>query len=430
MSKVLDIALKDIRRSMRSAIGLVFMFGLPLMVTALFYFMFGSSAREGEFNLPRTKVVIANLDRDAPRLEANAKNLPGGIRATTMSDLVVKVLQNKDLNDLLEVQVVPDADSARHAVDSQQAQVAIIIPAGFSRRFSDPYEQAEIQFYQDPTLVLGPGIVRSILAQFMDGLSGVKIVVDLALDQLEPNEYNRIGGIVEQYMADSPDQSKDLAASLLEEHRAKKPTQNTNSLVRIIGPIMGGMMVFFGFYTGTSSAESLLREEEEGTLPRLFTTPTSQATILSGSFLAVFLTVFVQIVVMLIAGRLIFGIEWGSVYSVILVAPGIVAAAASLGIFINSWLKDTKQGGVIFGGVLTLTGMLGMMRVFGFSAGGSSGLFNAITLLVPQGWAVRGLLLLFEGVTGSALLLNTLVLLGWSIVFFGVGVWRFNQRYR
>ncbi len=33
-------------------------------------------------------------------------------------------------------------------------------------------------------------------------------------------------------------------------------------------------MIFYAFFTGTSTAQSILKEEEERTLPRLFTTPT------------------------------------------------------------------------------------------------------------------------------------------------------------
>ena len=50
---------------------------------------------------------------------------------------------------------------------------------------------------------------------------------------------------------------------------------------------MGGMTIFYAFFTGTSTAQTILREDEDGTLPRLFTTPTSQATVLGGKFLAV-----------------------------------------------------------------------------------------------------------------------------------------------
>ena len=132
-------------------------------------------------------------------------------------------------------------------------------------------------------------------------------------------------------------------------HRWIQSTETTNVLLRIVSPIMAGMMVFYAFYTGTSTAQSILKEEEDRTLPRLFTTPTSQATILTGKFLAVFMTVLVQIIVLIIASKLIFGIRWGDVVLVALVTAGIVFSASSFGIFVNSLLKSTRQGGAIFG---------------------------------------------------------------------------------
>ena len=153
------------------------------------------------------------------------------------------------------------------------------------------------------------------------------------------------------------------------------------------------------------------------------------AVILSGKFLAVFLTVVVQIVVLLIAARLVFRIEWGEFPSVALTAAGLVLTAASSGIFINSLLKNTRQGGAIFGGVLTLTGMIGMISIFAQGSPAAQQLGNTVSLLVPQGWAVRGLVQAMNGQPVTDVLLTTLVMLAWSAVFFTVGVWRFNRRY-
>ncbi len=157
------------------------------------------------------------------------------------------------------------------------------------------------------------------------------------------------GQVVDEYLhislAESDDPEKDLLdvrspSSAPVDHSA----ETSNLLVRIIGPIMAGMMVFYAFYTGTSTAQSILKEEEERTLPRLFTTPTSQATILTGKFLAVFVTVLVQIIVLIIVSHLIFGISWGEFGPVALVAAGTIFSASSFGIFVNSFLKDHQAG--------------------------------------------------------------------------------------
>jgi ABC-type transport system involved in multi-copper enzyme maturation permease subunit len=54
---------------------------------------------------------------------------------------------------------------------------------------------------------------------------------------------------------------------------------------------------------------------------------------------------------------------------------------------------------------------------------------NSVSLLVPQGWAVRGLMQSMNGDPITGLVVNTLILLGWSVAFFIIGVWRFNKRY-
>jgi hypothetical protein len=50
-------------------------------------------------------------------------------------------------------------------------------------------------------------------------------------------------------------------------------------------------------------------------------------------------------------------------------------------------------------------------------------------LLVPQGWAIRGILRLLDGMVATPLLLNSLVMPDWSATFFIIDVWRFNKRY-
>lgn len=432
--KAFDIAIKDMTRSFRSVFAVVFMFGVPLLVTGMFYFMFGNLASNGGFTLPKTQVVIANLDEGGPKFQVNPKNIPGGKKAETMGDLIVSILQSEDLADLIEVTFAPSAEAAHTAVDSQTAQVAIIIPPDFSHQFADVDGKAVIEFYQDPTLTIGPAIMRSILNRFMDGMAGVKIAVNVFLDEADPSQYALAGQVVQQYLYISLAENDDSAKELLDVRAPsngpdKEAVETQNLMLNIIGPIMGGMMVFYAFFTGTSTAQSILKEEEERTLPRLFTTPTSQATILTGKLLSVFMTVSTQVIVLIIAARLIFGIQWGGLLSVTLMATGIIITASSFGIFVNSFLKTAKQGGVIFGGVLTVTGMLGMIKIFAMNSAIANKMGDTISLLVPQGWAIRGLIQSMNNQPINDVLITTLIALLWSVLFFVIGVWRFNRRY-
>jgi ABC-2 type transport system permease protein len=433
--KAIDIALKDLTRSFRSAFAVIFMFGVPLLVSGMFYLMFGNMGQNGGFDLPRTKVIIANMDAGGPKFQVNPKNIPGGRQAETMGDLIVNILESDEMTDLIDVTFATDPQAARTSVDSQQAQVAIIIPSDFSKQFADVRKgKAVIEFYQDPTLTIGPAIMRSILNRFLDSMGGVSIALNVFMDEANPSQYALTGQVVQRYLDTSLALSDNLEGELLDVRApvgAKKSPEeeSQNLLLSIVGPIMGGMMIFYAFFTGTSTAQSILKEEEERTLPRLFTTPTRQATILTGKLLSVFMTVCVQVVVLLIAARLIFGIHWGELFPVALSAVGIIFSASSFGIFVNSFLKNTKQAGVLFGGVLTVTGMVGMISIFAMGSPGATRLGDTVSLLVPQGWAIRGLMQSMNGEPVGTVLISALAMLVWSAAFFIIGVLRFNRRY-
>lgn len=425
--KILDIAFKDLTRSFRSVFAVLFMFVIPLLITGMFYLMFGGMKGDsGGFVLPQTRVVIANLDEGDPSLGTVMSQFPADTGIHSMGDMIVTGLQQDTFAALMAVTFVDDAVAARTAVDRQEADVSVIIPADFSARFASLTGQAVLEIYQDPTLTLGPAIVRSILNQFMDGLSSTKIAVYTAMSQTGSNDPAFIGQVVEAFLTASLP-TRDPAALVEVRAPTAQQVEQVPFIKRIIGAIMGGMMVFYAFYTGTATAETLLQEDEMGTLPRLFTTPTSQATILGGKLLAVLLTVIIQLAVLLTLGTLIFKINWGSLGSILLFSLGTVITASTFGVFVNSLMKSTKQGGIVFGGVLTFSGMIGMLPVFTF--GNPSATLQTISLVVPQGWAIHALFQSMQGVATGDLMLTLLVMLAWAVVFFGIGVWRFQKRY-
>jgi ABC-type multidrug transport system permease subunit len=425
--KIFDIAFKDMTRSFRSAFAVIFMFGVPLLMTGMFYLMFGGSGNsEQGFSIPVTKVVIANLDTGGPAFDATKAQFPGGSQAHSLGDIILATLQDKSFSNLMEISLTDSAESARAEVDTQKAGAALIIPADFSQQFSDLNGKATIELYKDPTLTLGPSIVESIMSQFMDNMSGAKVAVDVVTKLAGSTEPALIGQVVSEYMASTP--GGDQRPALLDVKNTTATSQPANSLVTIIAPIMGWLTIFYAFFTGASTAQSILREDEEGTLPRLFTTPTTQATILGGKFLAVGLTVVVQMSVLLLLGHLIFRIAWGALLPVALVTLGTIMAAATFGIFINSLLKSTKQSGLIFGGLLTFLGMIGGLPIF---AAGSPSVdtFVKVSLIEPVGWAVQGLLKVMHGAQVQDILIPFLVLVAWSVAFFIIGVLRFQKRY-
>ena len=126
---------------------------------------------------------------------------------------------------------------------------------------------------------------------------------------------------------------------------------------------------------------------------------------------------------------LIFGIHWGNPVLAGAVAVGLVAVAAGFGLLVTSLLKTRRQGGIVYGGVLTVMGMLGMMRVFTAGVQSASNPISTASLIVPQGWAVRGWQLLLEGGGPAEIALPLAVMLAEGAIFFALGALRFRKRF-
>ncbi len=416
--KTIDIALKDLRRMFLSAFFLAFGLVLPLATAGLFYFAFGGMAGgDGGFDLAPIPVVVANLDHAHESVAAG--------------DILVEVLETS-LPGLIQTSRVDTAALARAAVDSQQAAVAVIIPEGLSAAVIQPTGRASVELYQDPTLTVGPGIVQGIIRQVVDALAGSKIAAEVAAAQVAGHG-GTVDGVTLQNLAMTYGSWSAQAAERPSLIDVRPPAGGSNAgavgTALILGQIMGAMMVFYVFFTGALASESILQEDEEGTLPRLFTTPTPQAAILAGKFLSAFVLLIVQVGVLLAISSAIFGIDWGDPVLAAAMAFALVVVAAGFGVLVTSLLKTRRQGGIIYGGVLTIMGMLGMISVFTGGMQSASSAIATASLLVPQGWAVRGWQLLLTGADASEVAVPVAVMLAEGALFFVLGVLRFRRRF-
>jgi ABC-2 type transport system permease protein len=422
--KTLDIARKDLLRSIRGAFFLFFGFVVPLLMAGIFYLAFGDMAigDDGGFDLPETTVQVVNLDR--------------GTAGFSAGKLLVEILRGEEMAGLLDVRDAADAASARSAVDRQEAGVAIIIPDGFSAAVFDPEGRAAVELYQDPTLVLGPGIVKGIVSQLVDGFAGSKIAVAVAVGQLAEHgsalEPASMEALAREYGVWSATQAggQQGTADALQTRSPGGAAEPSDMRMSIVSGIMAGMIVFYVFFSGAATTQSILQEEEAGTLPRLFTTPTPPAAILGGRIVATLVTLFAQIVILLVISTLVFGIDWGDPVGISGVTLGLLVLAASSGLLVTSLLKDSRQGGIVQGGAMTVLGIVGMIDIFTANVPGTPrGALSIIPLFVPHGWAVRGWTLLLQGGGLIDVLPTVAVMLGLSAIFFLAGLLRFRRRF-
>ncbi len=131
--------------------------------------------------------------------------------------------------------------------------------------------------------------MKGLVSHFMDAFTGVKIAGQVTVQMLEnsgaPSDPSVNAGLVQQYTAwlQSNEHGQGESTSQLSIVSPAGEVQAGNQGAVLIGPIMAGMLVFFVFFMGANGAESIIREQDQGTLARLFTTPARLSAILAGS---------------------------------------------------------------------------------------------------------------------------------------------------
>lgn len=424
--KILAIALNDLTRSFRSAFAIGMMVVAPLALTGLIYFAFGSQAG-GDVSLTAIKVGVVNADAlpaDTP-LDA------------PIGDTIRSMFFDPSVTAWIAAADYADQESARAALDRQDIGVAIIIPPQFTERYLSGAEDAPVLILSDPTLSIGPAVVEDMVRMMVDAVAGGGVAVNTLVERQQANGspvdpeqipawVERYGGWYTAFQRDlfhRPDQSAlVLAAPAAGAETAADP------ISQMMGLTMAGQMIFFAFFTGAYAMTSIVREREEGTLARLFTTPVDRTAILAGKFVAVFATVTLQGLVMIAAGRLAFGIEWGDPAGVALMLVGQVIAASGLGVLLISFLQSTRQEGPVLGGGLTVLGMLGGLFTASIP-GGMPEAFNALANFVPQGWVLKGWRVVLAGQPLSDILTPFIVCVAMGAVMFAAGALIFRRRY-
>ena len=421
--KIFDIAIKDLTRSFRSLFAIGMMFAAPLLVTGLIYLAFGG-ASSGQVDLPETRVVV--VDRDVP---------PDG--TPDMGQALIEMFNDESVSNWIKVATVADEASARQLVAQQEASLAVILPEGFSQALMTGEGNPKILLVQDPTLTIGPMVVKNMIDSLVDGAAGARIALQTDMERRQALSLSSEPAAIQTFIQSYQDWFIDFQRTLYHSPQAaviavapsaagQQDTQ-ANDMGSILSLILAGQMIFFSFYTGAYSMTSILNEQEEGTLARLFTTPTDRTVILAGKFISVILMVFVQALVMLAAGALVFGVQWGQPLNIALAVIAQVVAATGLGVLLISLVRTSSQAGPILGGGLTFLGMLGGLFTVGIPS--MPKVFTLIGLFTPHGWVLKSWRACLAGSPLAEMLTPFLVLLAAGAVMFFIGAVIFRRRF-
>jgi len=186
-----------------------------------------------------------------------------------------------------------------------------------------------------------------------------------------------------------------------------------------------GQMITWVFIPLIGLSGMLAYERQIGTLRRLFTSPTSRAVYLGGTIIGMVLTAMLQMTILVAFSKFVLHVNWGnSVLAIAMMLVSSTLAAAALGTMLGTLVKTESQAS----GLSIMVGMvLAMLGGCWYPLELFPQTVQTVVRVLPTTWTMQGMLdITLRGQGPSGVVLEMLVLFGFALVFFVVGIWRFK----
>ncbi len=398
--RFIELAKKDVLLMLRDRKALMIVVVMPFILTAILGGALGGMFREptsaigGGFNL-----MVANED----------KGEIGGH--------VAEVFQADNLKKLLTPKPVATRDEALAAIDRKEAQVAVIIPADFSERVLKG-EPAAIEVYQHPDSPLRGSIVQSIATAVTDNLSAIQTATTTGVELwvkggfLRPQDLaaaaNALAGQLQAVGAQAGLQQV--------KYEAIEPRKGVSAFQYYAAAMA---VMFCLFATTSSGAKSFLLEREDGTLPRLLTTPTPRWQIVGGKLVGTFMTALIEMVTMIVATALVFRVSWGhSPLALAIMILAVSVSSSGIAVFIAAISKNSKVADLVSMIFIQMSALIGgsMVPLSVLPEGAKK-----VSLFTFNGIANNAFVSIMEGQPLSAIVAPALILVAAGLALALIG---------
>ncbi|MBK7319728.1 ABC transporter permease [Candidatus Villigracilis affinis] len=393
MIRILDIAFKDLLQLSRDFKTFMFLLIMPILFTFLFGYAFGGFG--GNESDSRVPVGYISLDDN------------------WVTDELHDLLDKSEVIRLDE-NIFRSASDLEKLVADGELAAAIIVPDGYGRAV-----------LKDKTIRLtvladtGTQAWTTIEAEILTAASRVDGAVRTAaiMEQFE------LEGVPFDYAFDEmlaawdepPIAIKETSSLVIEEGGENNALAHTSP----------GMMLQFAIAGLLTAAQVIVTERKSRTLQRLLTTATRRIHIVLGHFLAIFLLIFTQFIILIIFGQFALQVNYLRLPSAtLLVAFTAALCISAMGLLIGI-LARTEEQAITFSLVpmFVFSGLGGAWVPLEFT--GKT--FQTIGHISPVAWGMDG----FENIVARGLgfesvLIPCAALAGYAIVFFILAVWRLN----
>ena len=311
-----------------------------------------------------------------------------------------------------------DKENAFMQVEEGKAFAALVINEGFHNSIETGNEVSigQIKVKDDTFLLSLQESVRGIIAKMAGGQRISTVTADFISSQVPSADKEKIKTSAYENFMDS--------------WKFKNPLKTTSTVADTniksgydgMKQSMIGFSVFFSMYTMVFSIGTILSDKRHKTWERMLISPVSMSSILGGTMVVSYLVGLIQMSVLILGGRYLFGIDWGSsLAGIMMIAAVFVFTITSMGLMMSGIVKTEAQLGAVTPVVLTSTSMLGgtmwPLEIV------NNKILLFLAELTPQKWAMQGMVnIASKGMGFEAAVMPSVVLLAMGIIFFTIGV--------
>jgi len=396
MKKIFAIAWKDAIVRFASSSELLFFIILPVVFT----FLLAGGTPSGDED-PRIRLLVVD--------EAN----------TAISEQIINELENSTA-------VVPEVvarEEAQSQFDERRASAVFMIPAGIDIT-SLLSGSAEVELLQQPNNINATVAERAVLTAIRRVGSAISAAQN-AVNQREAKQAFTSDADKQAYFESSLEMAQSIQGNAPERVTVVEAATEDQVEYDPRANSSAGQLITWVFIPLFGISALFAYERQQGTLRRLLTTPSHKATFLLGTISGQVAMALVQMSLLVGFGILVMKLNWGReplALFIILLASAL--AAAAFGTTMGTFIKTEGQASglsIMFGMVFALMGGCWYpLELF------PPAIQNAVKVL-PTTWAMQGMLdLILRGGGLQEILAETGVLLGFAVLFFSVGVWRFR----
>ncbi len=428
---MLNSIIKDLKVNILNGKQMLIIIAMPVVLTVILSFALGGTFSPSGLSKPINVAVVKLYDSEYTNDEMLAELFDTSVMPEQMIDAYKAqmdvlnpeqmffegFLDSQDIKGIMNYSIMSEAE-AEEAINEGNVAAAIIIPENFiSATYLNMFaegEQAEFKIIADVSYSYSGEIVRQVIKAFTDSLSvsfaNKQVFDEIGSEYLSPIE---LGIKTQEFFGNLESQTSEAISDI------KTESVDQYKLVDSFTYYTAAMLCMFMLFSAGIGGRSMLEEKENITFDRMKVLGVTYFQMMVSKMVVVFLICLLQSAVMITLSSLLFGVDWGNYFAVVIIALCGSFAIGGLGSFIGSIslrsgnfkLANAFEGAIVQ--VLALLGgsyiPLSILPKF----------FTKISKFTVNGQALSAYLKTAQGMGIGSIGTELLIILVFGAIFFG-----------